>query len=133
MRRFSSYGPLNTKRHYYAPRKELIERGIFQLLGENSNEDGHYITIWAPRQCGKTWVMQEVTEKIRQTDEYEVGILPMQSAKEVKDEKKVLEILVEKLQQAFKKKLPRIKAINDLPGLFTEQYLVGCERKPKEL
>ena len=122
MRRFSSYGPLNTKRHYYAPRKELIERGLIQLLGENTNEDGHYITIWAPRQCGKTWVMQEVTEKIRQTNEYEVGILPMQSAKEVKDEKKVLEILVEKLQQAFEKKLPRIKAINDLPGLFTKRY-----------
>ena len=34
MRRFSSYGPVNDKLHYYAPRKELIERAYKQLMGK---------------------------------------------------------------------------------------------------
>jgi predicted AAA+ superfamily ATPase len=32
-----------------------------QLLGDDPNKGGHYITIWAPRQTGKTWIMQEVS------------------------------------------------------------------------
>ena len=57
MRRFSSYGPVNPKLHYYAPRKELIEKAYTTLVGENPEEGGHYITVWAPRQYGKTWIM----------------------------------------------------------------------------
>ena len=64
MRRFSSYGPVNTKLHYYVPRKELVDRVFTQLLGEDPNEDGHYVTVWAPRQTGKTWVMQQVKQEI---------------------------------------------------------------------
>lgn len=45
MRRFSSYGPINNKIHYYAPREELIERAYTQLMGENPAEGGHYITV----------------------------------------------------------------------------------------
>ncbi|MCU0286524.1 MAG: hypothetical protein MUF15_08990 [Acidobacteria bacterium] len=60
MRRFSSYGPINPKVHYYAPRKELIAGAYTKLMGENLSEDGHYITVWAPRQTGKTWVMQQI-------------------------------------------------------------------------
>jgi predicted AAA+ superfamily ATPase len=88
MRRFSSYGPLNTKLHYYAPRKSLIHRAYTQLIGESPSEGGHCITVWAPRQCGKTWIMQEIVEKIKQTDQYEVGIISMERTKKVKNEKK---------------------------------------------
>ena len=63
MRRFSSYGPINTDLHYYAPRETLIKGVHSQLTGETTNECGHYITVWAPRQCGKTWVMQKPSEK----------------------------------------------------------------------
>lgn len=60
MRKFSSYGPIDTDLHYYAPRQALIEHAYGQLLGENPAKDGHYITVWAPRQTGKTWVMQQI-------------------------------------------------------------------------
>ncbi len=60
MRRFSSYGPVNDRIHYYAPRTELIERGYTQLIGETPDEGGHYFTVWAPRQTRKTWTMQEL-------------------------------------------------------------------------
>jgi hypothetical protein len=35
------------------------------LVGEAPSEGGHYITAWAPRQTGKSWVMLQVLEKIR--------------------------------------------------------------------
>ena len=32
MRQFSSYGPVNTKLHYYVPREALIEEAYTQLI-----------------------------------------------------------------------------------------------------
>jgi hypothetical protein len=122
MRLFSSYGPINSKRHYYAPREKLIQQAYTQLVGEYPDEDGHYITVWAPRQCGKTWMMQEVVEKIRKTDRFEVGIISMQRAKKEQNEKKVLEILMEKLQISFGKSFASIEQISDIPRLFTKKY-----------
>lgn len=122
MRRFFSYGPINPKRHYYAPRKEIIEKACARLKGEYADEDGHYITVWAPRQCGKTWIMQEVVQKIKQDDEYEVGIISLERAKEEEEEREVLNILMEKLQHAFARSFPAVKKINDLPLIFTSQY-----------
>jgi hypothetical protein len=122
MRRFHSYGPLNTKLHYYAPRKNLIDKTYTQLTGENQAEGGHYITVWAPRQCGKTWIMQEIVEKIKQTNQYEVGILSMEAAKEEQKEKEVLKILMEKMQIAFAKSFPPIESIKEIPRIFTKQY-----------
>lgn len=122
MRRFFSYGPVDTEDHYYAPRNELIEDAYNQLLGENPQKSGHYITVWAPRQCGKTWVMLEVVEKIKNTRRFEVGIISMQSAKKEQNEKKILEIFIKKINQAFEKSLPEIQKISDIPDLFTKQY-----------
>lgn len=122
MRRFHSYGPIDTEEHYYAPRKELLEQAYTQLTGENPKKGGHYITVWAPRQCGKTWMMQEVERKIKQTNEYEIGILSMERAKDEENETKFLSILIKKLNAAFDKSLPVIKQIIDLPDLFTRQY-----------
>ena len=84
MRRFSSYGPIDPQEHYHAPRKGLIETGCTRLVGENPRKGGHYITVWAPRQCGKTWVMQEVFEKIRQSGEFHIGLFSLESLKEEK-------------------------------------------------
>ncbi len=57
MRRFSSYGPVDKRQHYYVPRKALIEKAYTQLMGHNPQRGGHYFTVWAPRQAGKTWIM----------------------------------------------------------------------------
>ena len=65
MRKFWSYGPVNTNLHYYVPRTELIERALVQLIGEDPNEGGHYITVWAPRQAGKTWVMRRTYSTLK--------------------------------------------------------------------
>ena len=65
MRKFSSYGPIQTEYEYYAPRTELIQQTYNQLLGDQPDVAGHYITIWAPRQTGKTWVTNQVLHKLR--------------------------------------------------------------------
>lgn len=63
MRRFSSYGPLDTDLHYYAPRKELIAKTYTELVGDHPGKGGYYITVWAPQQTGKTWIMHRVKER----------------------------------------------------------------------
>ncbi|ETX06958.1 MAG: hypothetical protein ETSY2_14050 [Candidatus Entotheonella gemina] len=71
MRTFSSYGPIDTDLHYYVPRTHLIERALSQLVGESPNKGGHYITVWAPRQCGKTWLMAQVLRRLWNDQQYE--------------------------------------------------------------
>jgi hypothetical protein len=66
MRHFCSYGPVNCKAHFCVPRQTLITTGVTQLIGHPDEEGGHYFTIWAPRQCGKTWLMRQIEQKIAQ-------------------------------------------------------------------
>ena len=54
MRTFSSYGPVSKESHYYVPRTELVKQARQLLLGKDPDEGGHYITVWASRQCGKS-------------------------------------------------------------------------------
>lgn len=122
MRRFYSYGPIDMVMHYYAPRKTLIKQAATLLTGEQPERGGHYITVWAPRQCGKTWIIRQAVNKIEQSHNFEIGVITMERAKQIKDEKKVLNILIEKLQQAFDKSFHNIEAIDQLPNVFTKKY-----------
>jgi len=65
MRSFSSYGPVNHKHHFAVNRTRLVGRCVNQLVGA-ADEDGHYFTIWAPRQTGKTWLIRQATQRIRE-------------------------------------------------------------------
>ena len=79
MRRFHSYGPVDCEDHFCVQRKKLVEQCMRQLIGK-PDKFGHYFTIWAPRQTGKTWLMRQVVEKIRvEADElFLVGGFSMQ-------------------------------------------------------
>lgn len=79
MRRFHSYGPVDPTEHFCVERHELVERCVQQLLG-NPDKSGHFFTIWAPRQCGKTWLMRRAIEEIRARygDRFAIGALSMQ-------------------------------------------------------
>ncbi len=65
MRQFFSYGPVNCKYHFCVERRELVDRCIEQLIGI-PEVGGHYFTIWASRQTGKTWLMRQVVQEISQ-------------------------------------------------------------------
>ncbi len=70
MRKFSSYGPINTKLHYYVPRQTLVDQAITHLIGETPDEGGHYSTMWAPRQRGKSWILQQALSQLRADPRY---------------------------------------------------------------
>ena len=81
MRKFHSYGPVNAHSHFFAPRTVLVDQCLNSLIGSDSdNEGGHYFTIWAPRQTGKTWLTQEVKKRIEliYSDRFTVGMMSMQ-------------------------------------------------------
>jgi hypothetical protein len=65
------YGPINTNSHYYAPRTELIDFTCRQLLGKNPYEDGHYITVWEPRQTGKSGTLKEALFRLRENKQFD--------------------------------------------------------------
>lgn len=70
MRKFSSYGPIDTDENYYVPRQALIDQALAHLVGDQPGKGGHYITIWAPRQRGKTWIMQRVLYQLQTEPDY---------------------------------------------------------------
>ncbi|MEA3458659.1 MAG: ATP-binding protein, partial [Candidatus Thermoplasmatota archaeon] len=79
---FCSYGSVNTRLHYYAPRRELVDRAYTQLLGDPPAEGGHYITVWAPRQAGKTWTMQQVLWRLQEDERFDVLKIDLEHLKE---------------------------------------------------
>lgn len=126
MRKFSSYGPVDPNLHYYAPRQSLIDRACEQLIGDNPIEGGQYITVWAPRQTGKTWVMQQVHQKIKANGQFEVAITTLQSAKSVRTPAGVLNVLVTNLRHWFDRDFPYIERWDELRTLFSQR----CFSKP---
>jgi len=121
MRKFSSYGPVDKDLHFFVPRTALIREAEGHLLGEGPEKGGHFITVWAPRQCGKTWVMREVVHKIRKGGFFEVAILSMQSAKEETSEEGILNFISSKLERFFGREFPKILEWKNLFKLFTDQ------------
>ena len=79
MRQFFSYGPVDVERHFTVPRRELVSHCLDFLVGE-PDKGGHYFTIWAPRQTGKTWLMRQVMQAIAQRhgDRFQVATMSMQ-------------------------------------------------------
>ena len=97
MRKFSSYGPVNQKIHYYVPRKALIENALLQLKGDDPDDGGHYITIWAPRQTGKTWIMREVFFKLKKDSQFDVVIMPLQYPSSLTDVNRIAQLIAQEL------------------------------------
>ena len=79
MRRFHSYGPVDLRFHFGVERADLVEQCVQHLVGQ-PGEGGHFFTIWAPRQRGKTWLMRRAIEEIRARygDRFAIGALSMQ-------------------------------------------------------
>ncbi len=79
MRRFTSYGPVDCQEHFCVRRKELVRNCAGRIVG-NPEKGGHYFTIWAPRQTGKTWIMRQVKKKIEAVygDRFIIGCMSMQ-------------------------------------------------------
>jgi hypothetical protein len=79
MRRFHSYGPVDEDIHFSVPRTDFVQQYLDQFIG-NLKKGGHYFTVWAPRQSGKTWLTQQVRKRIEAEypDQFTVGMMSMQ-------------------------------------------------------
>ncbi len=102
MRIFTSYGPPVKERHYYARREALIDKAVRQLVGENPGEGGRYITVWAPRQCGKTWIMNEVTHRIAHDGRFHVLKLELEHLKMTRDPDRIVSKIGEEIARYLK-------------------------------
>ncbi|TGO02340.1 hypothetical protein PN36_26565 [Candidatus Thiomargarita nelsonii] len=123
MREFSSYGSIDRDIHYYAPRKKLIEGALQQVLGKNPDKGGHYITIWAPRQTGKSWVMQEVVSRIEQDEQFDVVYLSLQFLYEENDADTVAQLIARKLIKKLNLGNLTINSLKDFEHLFEQGTL----------
>jgi len=119
MRKFSSYGPPNKKLHYYAPRETLVAHALTELKGDDPDEGGHYITVWAPRQTGKSWIMQEVVLALQQDSQFDVIFLSLQFLQNVTDVNRVVQRIAQKLfkELNYEKELT-IDTLDDFDQLF---------------
>jgi len=126
MRQFSSYGPLDTELHYYVPRAALIEHTMRQLQGKNPEKGGHYITVWAPRQTGKTWIMRETFLRLKQDQRFETIVLQLHSLRSIKNVDRLVHMLAQKLLE--KLSIPD-KTINKLSE-FEQIFRKGILSKP---
>ncbi len=123
MRKFSSYGQINTKLHYYAPRKELIEHAYTQLMGEDPEEGGHYITVWAPRQTGKSWTMQQILFRLRQDERYDVLKFGLEHLKLQKDVHRIARSIAQEILHSLQKPQMETTILEDIQQIFTREVL----------
>ena len=126
MRKFSSYGPVNTKLHYYVPREALIDRAFTRLLGENPDEGGHYITVWAPRQRGKTWVMREVLWRLQRDGRFDVLKLNLEHLKAETDINSIVQSIVNMIAQDLALDDVTVERVKEFYDVFRR----GVLRKP---
>jgi predicted AAA+ superfamily ATPase len=105
--------------HYCAPRKELIEKAYTQLIGENPSEGGHYITVWAPRQCGKTWIMQQILFRLKKEAQFDVLKINLEILKEVEDAAMVMGSIARAIGEGLGKNFTGI----DTREKYEVQYL----------
>ncbi|WP_045215110.1 AAA-like domain-containing protein [Desulfonatronovibrio magnus] len=121
MRYFHSYGPVDCQEHFCVARTALIDNCIEQLIG-NPQKGGHYFTLWAPRQSGKTWVMQQVAQAVK--DQYKelfhVAMMSMQGiVMEQEDSPDVfLDRVPHLFRRAFKQRIDRPRSWEELSELF---------------
>ena len=123
MRKFSSYGPVDKDMHYYAPRRHLIQSACLQLVGEDFDKGGHYITVWAPRQCGKTWVMREVLWRLQGDERFDIVKLNIEDLKTESNPDQAAGLLSEKVLNALKLKKTAPSGLRGFEKLFTSEFL----------
>ena len=120
MRRFWSYGPIDIDSHYYAPREKLVEDAYARLTGDDPDKGGHYITVWAPRQCGKTWLMQQILFRLQQEGQFDVLKINLEHLKYETDTKVIIETVAKEIGEGLNK---------DFSGINTEVKFQSIFRK----
>lgn len=122
MRRFFSYGPVDKDLHYHAPRTELIEQAHQLLLGDEPTKNGHYITIWAPWQRGKTWLLGQILNLLKKDDRFDAIKINLDYLKE-EDVKEVISLIAEEIGEELNKDFSGIQTKSQFQKIFKKGIL----------
>jgi len=123
MRKFSSCGPVDKDIHFYVPRKKLIKQAYSQLMGENPEKGGHYITIWAPRQCGKSWIMIQALWHLMKDERFNVIKLDLEDLKMTEDTDEIVSHIAKQIIDELELKNICINRLNEFGELFKKDSL----------
>ncbi len=133
MRRFHSYGPVDKDIHFCVPREKLVKSCLDHIIGE-PGKGGHYFTIWAPRQTGKTWLMRQAKQRIEELypDCFTIGTMSMQGIGFQKDDPHTQAAFLTKTPllflDAFEKEIAAPGGIDEWAILFHRKK--GIFQKP---
>ncbi|MBF0117312.1 MAG: AAA-like domain-containing protein [Desulfobacterales bacterium] len=120
-RTFSSYGPISIETNYYVPRTDLIDRAYNQLIGNKFEEGGYYFTVWAPRQTGKSWIMNKVSSEFFHDDRFYTASFSMQLP-----DIKILGAanhIIYQINRVIGREIPRIDNIDQFQNAFKREYI----------
>ena len=123
MRKFSSYGPVDKDLHYYVPRTELVQHALNELVGDAPNKGGHYITVWAPRQRGKSWIMRDVLWQLQHDDRFEVAMLSLQHLRIADDIGQAIKLFGDELAKQLNWPELTLTRADQIYGLFNKEHL----------
>jgi hypothetical protein len=123
MRHFSSYGPIDKDLHYFATRKELIHKAYTQLLGENPKKGGHYITVWAPRQTGKSWLMGQILNLLQENNHFDAIKINLEHLKDQTSIPKIIEAISEEIGEELNKNFKNIDTLTKFQKIFKQGVL----------
>ena len=126
MRKFSSYGPVDTDLHYYVPRQALIEQAVDHLVGEDPEKGGHYITVWAPRQRGKSWIMQQAMWQLHSDPRYagfDVLKINLEHLKLERDVNSIVQWLAQEILEKLAIAPIEVHTLRDLYAVFKQDIL----------
>ncbi len=126
MRKFSSYGPIDKDSNYYVPRTELIDFAVSQLSGENPQKGGHYITVWAPRQRGKSWIMLQVRRILQQNGHFDVLKINLEHLKMSKSVDAIVQNIGAEIIESLQLEIAPVQN----PEQFYQLFKQGVLKKP---
>ncbi len=118
IRRFSSYGPVDRDVHFYVPRAELISRGYTQLVGENPSKGGHYFTVWAPRQTGKTWTMKQILFQLKNDPRFNTLVINLEILKDEENTGTIINVIARKIGEGLGKNFQGIDNQDKFQEIF---------------
>ncbi|OQY08911.1 MAG: transcriptional regulator [Marinitoga sp. 4572_148] len=107
MRTFCTSGPVDKKTCYYVKRPDIMAEAL------NHIENWRYFTVSAPRQSGKTTLLRDIVEKIK--DKYITIFLSFEDYKNMKTEEEFIETFYEEIIEE------------------AEKYNITLETKPQKI
>jgi len=95
-------------------------------MGENPSKNGHYMTVWAPRQTGKTWGMQHVMFRLKKDPRFDVLKINLEHLKYEQEVGEIIESIAKEIGEGLNKTFKGI----DNNYKFQEIFKKGMLDKP---